>query len=88
VLGLLASAPTVCRILDKVTGTRLKRIRAGRARTRRQVWGLLGSIRWARGLTTPKSSWPRSWVPALNAALDGMGIPAVGRALMGWGLSA
>ena len=41
-LGLLASAPTVCRILDKVTGTRLKRIQAGRARTRRQVWGLLG----------------------------------------------
>ena len=41
-LGLLASAPTVCRILDKVTGTRLKRIQAGRARTRRHVWGLLG----------------------------------------------
>jgi hypothetical protein len=42
VLGPVASAPTVWRILDEVTGTRLKRIQAGRARTRRQVWALLG----------------------------------------------
>ena len=42
VLGPVASAPTVWRILDEVTGTRLKRLQAGRARTRRHVWALLG----------------------------------------------
>jgi hypothetical protein len=42
VLGPVASAPTVWRSLDEVSGARLKKIQDGRARTRHQVWALLG----------------------------------------------
>jgi len=41
VLGPVASAPTVWRSLDEVSGARLKKIQAGRARTRRHVWAQL-----------------------------------------------
>lgn len=38
VLGRVASPPTVWRTLDEVTGSRLKKIQAARARVRRHVW--------------------------------------------------
>ena len=41
VLGRVASPPTVWRTLDEVTGARLKKIQAARARTRRHVWAQL-----------------------------------------------
>lgn len=41
VLGPVASAPTVWRTLYEVTGARLKKIAAARARTRRHVWAQL-----------------------------------------------
>jgi len=41
VLGPVASAPTVWRVLDEVTPAKLKKIHTGRARTRRHVWSLL-----------------------------------------------
>jgi hypothetical protein len=41
VLGPVASAPTVWRALDEVTGARLNKIQAARARVRRHVWAQL-----------------------------------------------
>ena len=41
VLGPVASAPTVWRVLDELTPAGLKRIQAARARVRRHVWAQL-----------------------------------------------
>jgi hypothetical protein len=60
VLGPVASAPTVWRTLDEVTGARLKRIQAGRARTRRHVWALLATV--SRPAGSPAPTWAAvSW---------------------------
>ena len=40
-VGRVASAPTVWRVLDEATPAVLKRVEQARARTRRHVWGLL-----------------------------------------------
>ena len=48
VLGSVASAPTVWRVLDELTPARLRRVEKARARTRARVWELAGGPPAAR----------------------------------------
>jgi hypothetical protein len=52
VLGPVASAPTVWRALDEITGARLTKIATARARVRRHVWALLAAAPGGIGVST------------------------------------